>query len=245
MRIDKYLFEKGLAKSRSYAATLITDGKVYCNGKLVTKPSLDVNETDEIELRGEILCYVSRGGLKLERALEEFEIDPSGLICADIGSSTGGFTDCLLQNGALRIYAIDSGSQQLHESLRCNERVVSMENTNVRYMTKDSLPESCDLAVCDVSFISQTLLHQSIASLLKNGASFVSLIKPQFECGRQALNKNGIVKTDSFRNDACNKVIASASYHGFELVKLITSPIEGGDGNIEFLAHFRFYNATT
>lgn len=241
MRIDKYLFEKNLAKSRSYAAVMIAEGIVFCNGKKVLKPSLDISEADSVTIQGEKLRYVSRGGLKLEAALSAFQISVSYAVCVDIGSSTGGFTDCLLQNGASRIYAIDSGSGQLHESLKNDPRVISMENTNVRYLTNGSLPESCDIAVCDVSFISQTLLHPNIAALLKDGAQFITLIKPQFEVGRAGIGKNGLVKSDVLRRDACDKVIASAKAHGFELVQLIDSPIVGGDGNHEFLAQFSFY----
>lgn len=240
MRIDKYLSEKGLAKSRSYAAILISEKSVYCNGKLVLKPSFDVTDDDKVEIRGQKLLYVSRGGLKLEGALNAFKIDVRDMVCADIGASTGGFTDCLLQRGAKRVYAIDTGSSQLHESLRKDPRVISMENRNVRYMQATDLPETCDLAVCDVSFISQTLLHQNIASFLKEGGLFITLIKPQFECGRQGLGKNGLVKNDTIRVNACERVIQSASIHRFTLIGMTDSPIEGGDGNKEFLACFRY-----
>ena len=240
MRIDKYLFEKQYAKSRSYAATMIADGLVFCNGSQVLKASLEVCESDHIEIRGEILRYVSRGGLKLEGALMTFGIDVEDYVCIDVGSSTGGFTDCLLQRGAKRVYAVDSGSCQLHEKLSHDPRVIVMENTNVRYMTEDALPELCDIAVCDVSFISQTLLHRTITMFLKEGAQFVTLIKPQFEVGREGLGKKGIVKNDSFRQKACDRVIESCSSLGLELIAMMDSPIEGGDGNREFLAHFRY-----
>ena len=239
MRIDKYLFEKGLAKSRSYAATMIDEKMVFCNGTLITKASYDVSDTDRVEIQGEILKYVSRGGLKLEKALTYFNIDPKGYVCADIGASTGGFTDCILQNGASRVYAIDSGSEQLDQKLRNDPRVISMENTNVRFMTAESLPEPCDIAVCDVSFISQTLLHPNIAAILKDSGIFLTLIKPQFEVGKSGLSKNGIVKSDDMRNKAKNAVIASAEANRFKLVGITESPIRGGDGNIEYLAYFR------
>ena len=241
MRIDKYLFEKGLAKSRSYAVTMINENMVYCNGKPVTKPSFEVNDGDTVEIRGEILKYVSRGGLKLEGALDVFEIDVKDKVCVDIGASTGGFTDCLLQRGATRVYALDSGRGQLDPKLQKDSRVVSMENINVRFVSSTALPESCDLAVCDVSFISQTLLHNSIASLLKDGADFITLIKPQFEVGKAGLSKHGIVKDEAFRQKAKNWVIASATANRFRLFGIIDSPIRGGDGNLEYLAHFRYY----
>jgi len=242
MRIDKYLFEKNLAKSRSYAQTMITEGVVYCNGKQVAKPSFEVNENDHIEIRGEILRYVSRGGLKLEGALKSFQIDVNGLICADIGASTGGFTDCLIQHGAKKVYAIDSGSSQLHASLLNDPRVTSMENCNMRYFDRNAIAETCDLAVCDVSFISQTLLHGKIASLLKDGGYFITLIKPQFEVGKNGIGKGGIVKSDELRKGACERVIESCRVFHLSLVSLIDSPIEGGDGNHEYLALFRYHN---
>ena len=240
MRIDKYLFEQNLAKSRSYAHVMIEEGLVYCNGRRITKPSFTVCDSDKIEIRGETLRYVSRGGLKLEGALTSFSIDVTDLVAADIGASTGGFTDCLLQNGAKRVYAIDTGTDQLHISLRNDSRVVVMENCNVRYLKREDLPETCDIAVCDVSFISQTLLHYPIASILSDGAFFITLIKPQFEVGREGLGKGGIVKNDLYRKKACDIVIASCESLGFSLVSLTDSPITGGDGNHEYLALFRY-----
>lgn len=240
MRIDKYLFEKGFAKSRSYALTMIKEKMVYCNGKPALKASIDVTENDTVEIRGEILKYVSRGGLKLEKALDFFKIDVTDLVCADIGASTGGFTDCLLQAGAARVYALDSGSQQLDAKLRGDPRVVSIENTNVRFVDQSTLPESCDIAVCDVSFISQTLLHPNIAMLLKDEGIFITLIKPQFEVGKNGLSKHGIVKSDELRTKARTQVIDSASCCHFELIGITDSPIQGGDGNVEYLACFRY-----
>ncbi len=241
MRIDKYLFEKGLSKSRSYAATMIEENLVYCNGKLVNKAAFDVTDKDTVEIRGEVLKYVSRGGLKLEEALKYFKINVNNFVCADIGASTGGFTDCLLQAGASRVYALDSGSGQLHPTLRNNPRVVSMENTNVRFVNETTLPESCDIAVCDVSFISQTFLHRNIAALLKNNGIFITLIKPQFEVGKNGLSKHGIVKNDELRIKAQNWVIASATACHFDLIGMTDSPIRGGDGNLEYLACFQLH----
>lgn len=241
MRIDKYLYEQGYAKSRSYALTMINQNIVYCNGKSVTKASLNVSENDVIEIRGEILKYVSRGGLKLEKALKHFNVTVNGAICVDIGASTGGFTDCLLQEGASRVYAIDSGREQLASKLRADPRVISIENTNVRFIDENTLPEQCDVAVCDVSFISQTLLHTNIAMLLKDSATFITLIKPQFEVGRSGLSKHGIVKNDDLRRAAQTKVIESATACGFKLLGLTDSPIQGGDGNLEYLACFQYH----
>lgn len=238
MRIDRCLFEKGFAESRTKASAMIADGIVFCNGKQVTKASFDVPDDAVIELRGQSLAYVSRGGLKMEGALNAFCLDVAGMVALDFGASTGGFTDCLLQRGCQKVYAIDSGSDQLHERLRSDSRVISLENRNARYLTFDDIGEYADLAVCDLSFISQTLLHFVIASLLKHGGIFISLIKPQFEVGREGLGKGGIVKNEKMRMIAVDKVVASAESVGFALQKIIPSPITGGDGNLEYLAYF-------
>jgi len=238
MRIDRYLFENGFAKSRTRASAMIAEGNVLVNGVCVTKTSLDVSERDKIEICGEVLRYVSRGGLKLEAAISAFDIDVSDRVAIDIGASTGGFTDCLLQNGCAKVYAVDSGSNQLDPSLASHDSVVSMENCNARYLTLDDIGELCDIAVCDLSFISQTILHPVIAGLVKPNGVFVSLIKPQFEVGRERLGKGGIVKNEKHRQYAIEKVIMSANSCGFTLRGLIQSPITGGDGNTEYLACF-------
>ena len=238
MRIDRYLFENGFAKSRTRASAMIAGGTVFMNGVCVTKPSLEVGMSDKIEIRGEVLRYVSRGGLKLEAAISSFEIDVSDKVAIDIGASTGGFTDCLLQNGCAKVYAVDSGSNQLDASLAVNDSVISMENCNARYLTINDIGELCDIAVCDLSFISQTLLHPVIAELVKPNGIFVSLIKPQFEVGRERLGKGGIVKNEKHRQYAIEKVIMSASSCGFTLRGIIPSPITGGDGNTEYLVCF-------
>lgn len=238
MRIDKYLAESGLCESRNKALRLIEARLVQVNGVTVNKPSYDLPEGAEVVILGSDCPYVSRGGLKLKGALDAFELDVSGLVCADVGSSTGGFTDCLLQNGASKVYAIDSGSDQLHRSLRTDPRVVVMEGCNARTLTPELLGERVDLVVTDVSFISQTLLHRPIASILKDGGIFVSLIKPQFEVGRAGLGKGGIVKSVTYRHTAAESVIASAESAGLGCRALIPSPITGGDGNIEYLARF-------
>lgn len=238
MRIDRYLFEKGLAKSRTRASAMISEGCVTVNGIHVKKPSFDVCESDMVEICGEVLRYVSRGGLKLEKAIAVFGIDVSNKVAIDIGASTGGFTDCLLQNGCAKVYAIDSGSNQLDPSLAAQNVVISMENCNARYLTVDDIGELCDIAVCDLSFISQTLLHHVIASLLKPNGIFISLIKPQFEVGRERLGKGGIVKDEKNRQYAIEKVVMSANSCGLALQGVIPSPITGGDGNTEYLAYF-------
>lgn len=235
MRIDTYLSEKGLAKSRSFAKTLVEDGYITVNGHKVTKPSFDVSEMDEIEVVGTPYNYVSRGGLKLEGALDAFQISVAGLTAVDIGASSGGFTDCLLKRGALKVYAVDSGTGQLDASLVSDERVVNIENFNARNLTADDLSELCDIAVTDVSFISQTLIIPAVVKVLNRGGLFVSLIKPQFECGKQGLGKGGIVKSKKVMFEAVKKVIDCAEAYGLGCRGLISSPIFGGDGNTEFL----------
>ena len=238
MRLDKYLAENGFADSRTLAARMIEAGLIRVNGTVQKKPSFDVPDGATIEADGELIPYVSRGGLKLKGALDAFELSPKGMICADIGASTGGFTDCLLQEGAVKIYAIDSGRDQLHEKLRSDPRVVSMESFNARNLTPAHLDEAVDLVVTDVSFISQTLLHAPIASILKDGGVFVSLIKPQFEVGRENLGKGGIVKNPKARREAARRVMASAMTAGLSPIAITVSPITGGDGNVEYLAYF-------
>lgn len=239
MRLDKYLAEHGIADSRTLAARMIEEGLIRVNGTVQKKPSFDVPDGATVKAEGELLPYVSRGGLKLKGALDAFGLSPKGLICADIGASTGGFTDCLLQEGAVKVYAIDSGRDQLHEKIRSDSRVVSMESFNARNLTPAHLGEQVDLAVTDVSFISQTLLHEAIAAILKDGGIFISLIKPQFEAGRENLGKGGIVKNPKARREAARRVMASAIAAGLTPIAVIASPITGGDGNIEYLAYFR------
>lgn len=238
MRIDKYLAESGLCESRNKALRLIEAHLVQVNGVTVNKPSYDLPEGAEVVILGSDCPYVSRGGLKLKGALDAFNLDVNGLVCADIGSSTGGFTDCLLQSGAVKVYAVDSGSDQLHRTLRTDPRVIVMEGCNARSLTTELLGEQVDLVVTDVSFISQTLLHRPIASILKDGGIFVSLIKPQFEVGRAGLGKGGIVKSTAYRHMAAENVIASSSSAGLGCRAVIPSPITGGDGNVEYLARF-------
>ncbi len=241
MRADLFLSEFGYAKSRQNAKTLIEGGKVTLDGKVLTKASeqIDENAGHTVEIIKE--KYVCRGGYKLEAALDAFsgQICPSGAVCIDIGASTGGFTDCLLQRGAARVYAVDSGHGQLDASLAENEKVINIEGYNARNLRSEDFDERADLAVMDVSFISQTLILPSISNVLRRGGVLVSLIKPQFEVGREGVGKNGIVKNIKKRDESVLRVIDFAQRCGFKLLGKMESPIKGGDGNTEFLAVFR------
>lgn len=239
MRADLYLCEKGYIESRTKAGRLISEGKILIDGKTVKKSSEDVGDGEHTVEILEQDRYVSRGGLKLEAALEEFKIDVEGKKCIDVGASTGGFTDCLLQSGAAWVFAIDSGRGQLHQKLVDDIRVVSIEGQNARELDAEGFGKF-DLAVMDVSFISQTLIHPAICRVLYESGELISLIKPQFEAGRQALGKHGIVKKEQDRIAAIVKVCESAIACGLEPMGVIQSPIEGGDGNREYLAHFVF-----
>jgi 23S rRNA (cytidine1920-2'-O)/16S rRNA (cytidine1409-2'-O)-methyltransferase len=240
IRVDVFLVREGYSKSRESAQRSIDAGLVVIDGIAVKKPSEKIDETQDHSVICEnTIAYVGRGGLKLEAALDAFGIDPSGKICFDVGASTGGFTDCLLKRGADRVYAIDSGRDQLAKELRDNERVVSLEGVNARFLDFDSIGSYADIIVMDVSFISQTLILPRFPLLLNDCGEVVTLIKPQFECGREALGKGGIVKKPEHRLSAVRRVISAARDNGLFLHALIRSPIEGGDGNVEFLAHFK------
>ena len=238
MRADVYLVENGFVESRNKASRLILEGKVTLDGRLIKKPSENIDGDGHTVEILEADKYVGRGGLKLEGAITHFGIDVSGKRCIDVGASTGGFTDCLLQMGAAQVCAVDSGRGQLHEKLLGDIRVISVEGFNARELSPDSFG-MFDLAVIDVSFISQTLIHAPLSSVLNDGAMFISLIKPQFEAGKSALGKNGIVKKPQDREGAILRVIESASFCGLGLEGIMQSPIEGGDGNREYLAVFR------
>lgn len=235
MRLDTYLAEKGHARSRTHAVSLIKDGCVTVGGKTVTKPAMDVTENDIVTVTQPEVAFVSRGGLKLHGILEALQMDVTGLYCADIGASTGGFTDCLLKRGAAQVAAVDTGSGQLAESLRADPRVVNIENCNARYMTEKTVGGKKDLVVADVSFISQTLLIPAVAEILKPSGQYICLVKPQFECGREALNKNGIVRDKKFHLYALRRVYASLLEAGLTPTAVMPSSIQGGDGNTEFL----------
>lgn len=239
MRLDVYLAEKGLVDSRTDAKNFVLSGAVTVDGRCVKKPAFDVSGVESIEVNKSGKRFVSRGGLKLEAALDSFCVDPDGLTALDVGASSGGFTDCLLQRGALRVIAVDSGSGQMVQSLRDDPRVVVIENYNARYMSRQDFDCVPDIAVMDVSFISAKLIIPAVYSVLVDGGVFLCLIKPQFEVGRSGLNKKGIVKNDSLRKRAVEEVIAFATACGFEDMGLIESPILGGDGNTEYLAYFK------
>ncbi len=239
MRIDVYLAESGLLSSRTEAKNMIKMGAVYVGGIQVTRPSAEIDgDEDKIFIDRSMKQYVSRGGIKLAGALTAFKVSAVGKRCLDIGASSGGFTDCLLQNGAEHVIAVDSGYGQLAESLRRDPRVSVIENYNARYIDPADLEYRAELAVMDVSFISATHIIEPLGGCLADGADFICLIKPQFEVGRAGVGKGGIVKDDKLRRDAVNKVVSYAEEHGFRAAGVIESPIRGGEGNIEFLAHF-------
>lgn len=242
MRIDLFLAENGYCKSRSKAAEAIKEGRVLVDGKPVEKPSFLVEEGMEVTLlESEEEGFVSRAGYKLEGALKAFDIDVSGMTAVDLGASTGGFTDCLLQRGAAYVYAVDVGHSQLDEKLLCDARVKNMEKTNARYLKKEDFARPVDMVVTDVSFISQRLLYPAVADILPSGGLFVSLIKPQFEVGKQHVGKGGIVRDPGgklFRN-LLAELKAEGSNHGLKLLSYTDSPILGGDGNREYLAYWR------
>ena len=239
MRADVYLCSFGHTQSRKRAQDLIDAGAVSIDGETVKKASVLINEeiphTVKIE---QVFKYVSRGGTKLQAALDAFGINVNRKKAVDVGASTGGFTDCLLKRGAAQVYAIDAGIGQLHPDLLSDGRVHSIEKFNARDLAPAVTDGLCDIAVADVSFISQTYIIEGIASVLVDGGVFVSLIKPQFEAGRQALGKNGIVSSAAYRYLGAKRVISFACEHGFDCLGLIRSPIEGGDGNREYLALF-------
>ncbi len=239
MRLDSFLADNGACDSRTDAKNFILAGAVNVNGKVVKKPSFEVSGTEDIRVDKSSKKYVSRGGLKLEGAFQAFNIDPTGVIAIDIGASSGGFTDCLLQKGAVRVIAVDSGYGQIAEKLRFDERVTVIENYNARYMKPSDFVFTPTLAVMDVSFISAKLIIPAVYHVLADNGIFVCLIKPQFEVGRAGLNKKGIVKNDTLRKSAVDDVTSFASHIGFSIVSIIESPILGGDGNVEYLAYFR------
>ena len=236
-RLDVLLVELGLCESRSKAQATIMAGEVYVNAQKADKPGLEVDITSKIEVRGSACPYVSRGGLKLEKALRDFGVDPTGFVCSDSGASTGGFTDCLLQQGAKKVFAIDVGYGQLAWKIRSDPRVVTMERTNIRYVTPEDLGEALDLSVVDVSFISLKLVLPVIQKLLKPTGQVLCLIKPQFEAGKEKVGKKGVVRDAAVHEEVLQNFIELAGSLGFALKNLTYSPVKGPEGNIEFLAH--------
>lgn len=239
-RLDVLLVKKGLAPSREKAKAVIMTGSVYVDGQKEDKAgSVFDEESAQIEVRGHALPYVSRGGLKLEKALKVFPITLTDKICMDIGASTGGFTDCMLQNGAAKVYSVDVGYGQLDWKLRQDDRVVCMEKTNFRYMTPEDIPDVLDFASVDVSFISLDKILTPAYALLKDQGEMVALIKPQFEAGREKVGKKGVVRDPKVHEEVISRIVRHADEVSFEVLDLSYSPIRGPEGNIEYLIHLR------
>ena len=236
-RLDVLLTERGLQESRQRAQAVIMSGEVFVNGQRVDKPGTAVAEDAQIEVRGGTLAYVSRGGLKLEKAMAAFPIDLNGAVCADIGASTGGFTDCMLQNGAEKVYAVDVGYGQLAWKLRSDPRVVCLERTNARYLTHEQVPDELDFASVDVSFISLKLILPPLNGLLKDGGHAACLVKPQFEAGREKVGKKGAVRDPAVHLEVLEHFLDHARDAGFAVLGLTYSPIRGPEGNIEYLGY--------
>ena len=243
-RLDVLLTEQLYADSRSKAQAIIMAGQVYVNGQKADKPGMSFEETVQIEVRGAVCPYVSRGGLKLEKALRDFGVKPEGYVCSDSGASTGGFTDCLLQQGAKKVFAIDVGYGQLDWKIRSDERVVVMERTNIRYVTPEDLGEPLDLSVIDVSFIGLDIVLPTIKTLLKPGQGQVlCLIKPQFEAGKENVGKKGVVRDPKVHQMVLDKFVNLVQSLGFTILGLTFSPVKGPEGNIEFLGHLTLADA--
>lgn len=238
-RLDMALTQRGLAESRTRAGALVMAGQVYVNGQKAAKAGETVKESDKIEVRGEKLPFVSRGGLKLDKAVKAFDLQLQDLVCMDVGASTGGFTDCMLQNGAKKVYAVDVGYGQLAWKLRTDARVVNLERTNFRYLTAEQLDELPAFASVDVSFISLKIILPVLYTLLLENGEAVCLIKPQFEAGRDKVGKKGVVREQSVHREVVETVSAFAFSCGFSVLHLSYSPIKGPEGNIEYLMHLK------
>lgn len=236
-RLDQLLFKKGITESREKARALIIEGKVLVNGKKIEKPGTQVDENVKIELCGETLPYVSRGGLKLEASLKAFSIDVKDKVAMDVGASTGGFSDCLLQHGAKRVYAIDVGYGQLAWKLRTDPRVIPIERTNIRYMSEEKIPEKVDIATVDVSFISLKLVIPKVIEFLRPQGEIVALIKPQFEAGKGEVPKGGVIRDPQKRLKIVEEIQEFFKSVNLEVAGLIESPIPGQKGNIEYLIY--------
>ena len=239
IRLDQLVFDLGLTESRERAKTTIMSGLVFVNGQRADKPGMPVAPDAKIEVHGDALPFVSRGGFKLDKALKVFPVDPSGKVCIDCGASTGGFTDVLLQHGAAKVYAVDVGYGQLAWKLRNDPRVVNLERTNLRYVTAEQIPELLELAVMDVSFISIKLVLPAVKALLVPGADLVCLIKPQFEAGRDEVGKKGVVRDSGVHCQVIRGILDFAPQIGLSVMGLDFSPIKGPEGNIEYICHMK------
>ena len=237
IRLDQYLVQHGLIQSRERAKAMIMSGVVFVNEQKVDKAGEMIKEDAKVEVRGHDIGYVSRGGLKLEKAMQCFPLTPNGKVCMDIGASTGGFTDCMLQNGAVKVYAVDVGYGQLAWSLRTDDRVVNLERTNFRHITEEQVPEAIDFASVDVSFISLKHIFPNLHLLLRPCGQAVCLIKPQFEAGRDKVGKKGVVREAATHLEVVERVIGMAIENGFSVLGLEFSPVKGPEGNIEYLLY--------
>lgn len=238
-RLDVLLVKRNLAESREKAKAIIMSGNVFVEGQREDKAGTTFLDEVQIEIKGHTMPYVSRGGLKLEKAIANFDVDLEGKVCTDVGSSTGGFTDCMLQNGARKVFAIDVGRGQLAWKIRQDDRVVCMEKTNIRYVTPEDLGEEIDFSSIDVSFISLTKVLEPIRNYLKPDGEIVALIKPQFEAGREKVGKKGVVREKSTHHEVIELVTSYAASIGFQILGIEFSPIKGPEGNIEYLVHFK------
>ena len=241
-RLDQAVFNLGLAESREKAKAFIMAGVVFVNNQKADKPGMTVKTDDLVEVRANPLKYVSRGGLKLEKAMQVFSLNLTDMICADIGASTGGFTDCMLQNGAVKVYAIDVGYGQLAWKLRTDERVVNLERTNFRYVTEKEIPDKLDFASVDVSFISLSIIIPALYPLLKDGGEAVCLIKPQFEAGKDKVGKKGVVRDPAVHESVIKTIAEFANEQSFAVLGLEHSPVKGPEGNIEYLMYLKKCN---
>ena len=239
LRLDTAVFEKGFCDSREKAKTLIMAGVVFVNNQKADKAGLTVKETDVIEVRSNPLKYVSRGGLKLEKAVNSFGLSLDGFVCADIGASTGGFTDCMLQNGASKVYAIDVGYGQLAWKLRTDERVINMERTNFRYVTHKEISDELDFCSVDVSFISLSIIVPVMRNIMKQGGEAVCLIKPQFEAGKEKVGKKGVVRERTVHIETVEKTVQMIIDNNMTVLGLDYSPVKGPEGNIEYLVYIK------
>lgn len=239
IRLDQLVFDKGFAESRERAKAIVMSGCVFIAGQRADKPGMQVSPDTEIDVRIKELPFVSRGGYKLDKALRVFGVNPEGRCCIDCGASTGGFTDVLLQHGAKKVYSVDVGYGQLAWKLRNDDRVINLERTNLRYVTEEQIPEKLSLAVCDVSFISIKLIIPAVVSLLEDGAEFISLIKPQFEAGRELVGKKGVVRDPDVHRQVIESILDFVPSAGLRVLGLDYSPITGPEGNIEFLVYMK------